>query len=431
MQPIKNEQVTYRNPWWFIPTLYFAQGIPYFLVNQVSVAMFKDLGIPNATITFWTSLLYLPWVIKMFWGPFVDTVSTKRNWILYTQILMSCSFGVVAFSLHLPQFFTISLCVLFVTAFISATHDIAADGFYLLALKPDEQSFFAGIRSTFYRVSNFFSNSFIIWFAGYLITRTKDPKFGWTVAFMLSAGIFAFLFLFHKFRFPYPATDHPASESANGNKETAFLDAFRTYFTQRKIGAILLFILFFRCGESFLIKLAIPFMKDSALKGGLGLSTEQVGIVYGFGVAAIILGGILGGIVVSKYGLKKCLWPMAFIINLPTIMYTIMSFVKPNIIWATIPVGVVPFVLVEQFSYGFGYTALMIYLMFVSKGEYKTSHFAISTGISALGMMLPGLVSGYLQQMLGYQAFFILTILLGIPGLLTLFFIPLEGDGID
>jgi len=415
---------TYINPWLFVPTLYFAQGIPYFIVNQISVILYKDLQIDNATIAFFTSWLYLPWVIKMFWGPLVDSYSTKRKWVIFTQFIMAVLFGIFAFSINLPYFFTTSLIVLVIIAFASATHDIAADGFYMLALNKKEQSFFAGIRSTFYRVSNFFSNSFLVWFAGFLTISLSSVLAGWTITLSIAAVLFLVIAFYHFFILPYPVQD--IERNTNENSQVSFGDAFATYFKQKGIFPIIVFILTFRLGEAFLIKLAAPFLKDNRQIGGLGFSTEQVGIIFGFGIVSIILGGVLGGIIVSKVGLKKLLWPMALIINIPTIMYTLLSFVKPDTIWRTIP-----YISLEQFSYGFGFTALMIYLMYVSKGEYKTSHFAISTGISALGMMLPGLISGYIQTKLsnmfpglGYQYFFIFTVLCGIPGIISIAFIP-------
>jgi PAT family beta-lactamase induction signal transducer AmpG len=420
---------TYINPWLFVPTLYFAQGIPYFIVNQISVILFKDFKIDNASITFWTSWLYLPWVIKMFWGPLVDAYYTKRKWILYTQFLMAIILGVFAFIINLPNFFVLSLAILVILAFTSATHDIAADGFYLLALKPEEQSFFAGIRSTFYRGSNFFSNSLLVWLAGALSISYSSVNIGWTATISLSALIFLLISLYHFYILPYPDTDVDRNSKENKeNQNISFGQAFSTYFLQPKIDSILVFILTFRLGEAFLIKLAAPFFKDPRNIGGLGFTTEDVGIIYGFGVTAIIFGGILGGLVAAKVGLKKLLWPMAVIINIPTIIYTILSFLQPKTIW-----GAIPFVAIEQFSYGFGFTALTIYLMYVSRGEFKTSHYAISTGVSALGMMLPGLVSGAIQQYFsshfpgyGYQYFFIFTVICGIPGIISLFFIPKE-----
>ncbi len=419
-----------KSPWSWVPSLYFAQGIPYFLVNMVPVVAFKDMGVNNADIARYTSLLYLPWTLKMLWGPFVDTKSTKRNWVLATQLIMAALFLAFGFALQLPNFFLITMIILGIIAFTSATHDIAADGFYMIALSEQHQSSFAGIRSTFYRVSNFFCNSFIVWFAGYLIQHSYSPDKAWTFAYNFAAILFALVFLYHKFILPKPTQDAEVITTATdtATEKPSAKEAFVSFFKQPGIIAVVVFILTFRMGEAFLIKLAVPFFKDAREIGGMGFTTEDVGVIYGFGVTAIIAGGILGGLIVAKYGLKKLIWYMALIINIPTIVYSILAFIRPDSVTATVPL-----VAVEQFSYGFGYTALMIYMMQISKGKYKTTHFAIATGISALGMMIPGFFSGDLQMTianmfpgLGYQYFFILTVLLGIPGIITLLFVPLE-----
>ncbi|MGA9120502.1 MAG: MFS transporter [Bacteroidota bacterium] len=413
---------TTRNPWVFIPTLYFAEGVPYILINAVSVILYKRMGIDNATIALWTSFLYLPWVIKMFWGPIVDTHSTKRSWVVTTQLIMTGCLSLVAASLHLPGFFFLSLTALFVGAFISATHDIAADGFYLLALDKENQSLFVGIRSTFYRLAMIFGQGFIVWLAGELETSTGDTPLSWTFAFSVGAVIFFFLFLYHKLLLPYPETDGAAAERLP-QRSNAFIDVFSSYLAQEKIGIILAFILLYRFGEAFLVKMAPPFLLDGADVGGLGFSTAQVGIIYGtIGVVSLLAGGVTGGIVIKKFGLRRCLWPMAVIINMPMYVYVFLSSVRPNIYVTT------PFIALEQFSYGFGFSAYLVYLMYASRGRYKTSHYAISTGLMALGMMFPGLISGYLQKTLGYHHFFILTAILGIPGLVTLFFIPIPAQ---
>jgi PAT family beta-lactamase induction signal transducer AmpG len=415
------ERKTSRNPWTFIPTLYFAEGVPYILINAVSVIVYKRMGIDNATIAFWTSFLYLPWVIKMFWGPIVDTHSTKRTWILYTQFAMTMFLALVASALHLPGFFAITLIAFFAAAFVSATHDIAADGFYLLALGKNDQALFVGIRSTFYRFAMIFGQGLIVWLAGRLEVSSGNIPGSWTIAFGIAAALFGVIAVYHRFMLPYPVSDH--ATVGTGRPGSAFVQVFSSYFKQKNIGIILAFILLYRFGEAFLVKLASPFFLDSREVGGLGLTTSEVGIVYGtIGLACLLAGGITGGIILKKYGLRKCLWPMAIIINLPMYVYVFLSQTQPSVYLAA------PMVALEQFSYGFGFTAYMVYLMFLARGEFKTSHYAISTGLMALGMMMPGFVSGLLQKMLGYQHFFILTALLGIPGIITLFFIPLPED---
>ncbi|MBW4683524.1 MAG: MFS transporter [Komarekiella atlantica HA4396-MV6] len=417
---MKHQTIPY-SPFTFIPTLYFASGIPYIIINTVSVIFYKKLGIDNTQIALWTSFLYLPWVIKMFWGPIVDIYSTKRKWILYTQFATFCCLGLVAFCLQLPNFFFISLTVLTIGAFISATYDIATDGFYLLALSPEQQAFFVGIRSLFYRLAVIFGSGILVVLAGQLEVSLNNIPLSWTITISFSALILAILFVFHRLILPVPELDHQRQIQTTEN--IPFWSIITSYFNQPKITAILAFILLYRFGEAMLVKIASLFLLDKPEVGGLGLSTSDVGLVYGtFGVISLICGGILGGLLISKYGLKKCLFPMALALNLPDVFYVYMAYTKPSLTL------VYPLVSLEQFGYGVGFTAFSVYLMYICHGEYKTSHFAISTGIMALGMMLPGLISGYLQKALGYPLFFVLVCLLTIPGMIALFFIPLKEE---
>ncbi|MBD2610119.1 MAG: AmpG family muropeptide MFS transporter [Nostoc sp. GBBB01] len=409
------------SPWKFIPTLYFTSGIPYVIINTVSVIFYKKLGIDNAEIALWTSFLYLPWVIKMFWGPIVDIYFTKRQWIIYTQLTMFACLGLIAFCLQLPNFFFISLAALTIGAFISATYDIATDGFYLLALSPEQQAFFVGIRSLFYRLAVIFGSGILVFIAGQLEVSLNNIPLAWTLALSFCALILAIIFIFHRLVLPAPESD--SQRQLEATKKIDFWTIINSYFAQDKITNIIAFILFYRLGEAMLVKMASLFLLDKRELGGLGLSTSDVGLVYGtFGVISLIFGGILGGLVIAKYGLKKCLLPMALALNLPDIFYVYMAYSKPTLIL------VYPLVSLEQFGYGFGFTAFSVYLMYICQGEYKTSHFAISTGIMALGMMLPGLISGYLQKTLGYPLFFTLVCLLTIPGMIALFFIPLKEE---
>ncbi len=419
-------QATSLSPWAYIPTLYFAEGIPYIIINAVSVIFYKKLGIDNTQITFWTSLIGFPWILKMFWAPFVDIYSTKRRWLLTSQLIMFCCLSLLALSFHLPNFFSISLAILTLGAFISATYDIATDGFYMLALHPGEQAFFVGIRSLFYRLAILFSTGFLVFLAGSLEESTHNIPLSWTLVIGLAAIIFAILFVFHLVILPVPESNTRRSKTTISiNKNIPFLQVIRLYFIQPKIGMILAFILLYRFGEAMLVKIASLFLLDKLELGGLGLSTKEFGIVYGtFGVISLIMGGILGGLLIARFGLKKCLLPMALALNLPDIFYVYMAYAKPPLEF------IYPLVSLEQFGYGLGFTAFTVYLMYICKGEYKTSHFAISTGLMALGLMLPGAISGAIQQSLGYPLFFVLVCLLTIPGMLTIFFIPLEGEDI-
>jgi len=416
-QPTETNHPT--SPWLYVPTLYFAEGVPYVIINSVSVIFYKQLGADNARIAFWTSFLYLPWVLKMFWGPLVDAYSTKRIWVISTQLIIaSCLLG-LAISLNLTNFFFISLFTLAIGAFISATHDIAADGFYMLVLNREDQAFFVGIRSTFYRFATIFASGIVVFWAGQLEIQLRNIALGWTVAIALSAFIFAAIGIFHWFALPNPIVD--IERRTTGSTLEFYLQAIQSYFSQQKIWAILAFILLYRFGEAMLVKITAPFLLDRPEVGGLGLSTSDVALVYGTaGTIALVLGGIVGGILIAKYEIEKTIWFMALALNLPDLFYVYLAYIQPKIELVYLLVAL------EQFGYGLGMAAYSVYLIYIAKEEYKTSHFAISTGIMALGMMLPGLASGYLQQALGYLMFFILVCLLTIPSLITLFFIPLK-----
>ncbi|MEB3181251.1 MAG: MFS transporter [Nostocaceae cyanobacterium] len=415
-------QTNSPSPWSYIPSLYFASGVPFVIINTVSVILYKKLGVDNVQIALWTSFLYLPWVIKMLWGPIVDLYSNKRTWILSTSLVMFLCLAGIAVCLQLANFFLISLVALTIGAFISATYDIANDGFYLLALNPGQQAFFTGIRSLFYRFAVIFGSGFLVFFAGKLEEYLKNVPLSWTLSIGFAALVLGILFVYHRLILPKPELDNQYYRQAE-RESLPFFAIITSYFEQEKILNILAFILLYRLGESMLVKMASLFLLDKREVGGLGLTTSDVGLVYGtFGVISLIFGGILGGLVIAKHGLKKWLFPMALAMNLPNIFYVYMAYTQSSIAL------VYPLVSLEQFGYGFGFTAFSIYLMYICQGEYKTSHFAISTGFMALGMMLPGLVSGYLQKVLGYPLFFILVCLLTIPGMIALFFIPLNEE---
>jgi PAT family beta-lactamase induction signal transducer AmpG len=356
----------------------------------------------------------------MFWSPLVDTYSTKRNWIIYTQVAMICCLSFVAFSFQLPHFFIVSLLGLTLGAFISATHDIAADGFYLLALTQEQQAFFAGIRSVFYRLANIFGSGVTVVLAGQLEVRIKNISISWTLAIGLSALVFVCISIFHWFILPVVESDLEQKPKSVTEK-IHFWSVIHSYFRKEHIGSILAFILLYRLGEALLGKIASPFLLERRELGGLGLSTSEVGIAYGtLGVISLIVGGIIGGVLISKYGLRKSIWPLTLAVHLPNLFYVYMAYMQPpnELVYLLVAL--------DQLGYGLGFTAFSVYLMYISRGEYKTSHFAISTGFMALGMMLPGLISGYIQQAVGYPVFFIVVFLATIPGMVTLCFIPLK-----
>ncbi|PWE01078.1 MFS transporter [Marinilabilia rubra] len=599
-----------RSPWSWVPTLYFAQGIPYVIVMTVSVIMYKRLGISNADIALYTSWLYLPWVIKPLWSPVVDLLKTKRWWIVVMQILVGAGLAGVAFSIPVPDFFQYTLAFFWLLAFSSATHDIAADGFYMLALDEHKQAYFIGIRSTFYRVAmitgqglliilaGFFethtgldpiefsvrtrpdqpaeirvpefekdvksdeksfvlttddlqiptkkaapetidsliqwaedenlSNGFVLpekakeveepdgWFSTYVsgplketlkstfgrdevvestlnpgnigivgVRLTKAPETGekvilntgirkgdesikliegerievspanwqkmawivvqldpklegatnawyegrsgniplaWTITFVILAGMFVVFFLYHRFILPRPDSDKATVQGEGENLFSEFFATFKSFFTKENTGPALAFLLLFRLGESQIVKLASPFMLDAREVGGLGLTTGDVGLIYGtIGILALTLGGILGGLVASKHGLKFWLWPMAFAMNLPNLVFVYLSYVTPQSMWL-----ISASVAVEQFGYGFGFTAYMLYMIYFAAGNHKTAHYAICTGLMALGMMIPGMISGWIQEIVGYENFFIWVVICTIPGFIVLKFLKID-----
>ena len=409
------KSISNMNPWWWIPTLYFAEGIPYFIVNNISVIMFNNMGMSKGDMALYTSLLYLPWVIKPLWSPFVDIIKTKRWWIMAMQLLMSAAFVLVALTLPHPSpetiaeggtvvsMFTMTLVIFWITAFASATHDIAADGFYMLALNPGDQSLFVGIRSTVYRLSSIFGQGVLVVIAGLLERKTGDIPQAWSTTLLISAVIFAAVTLWHTFRLPRPASDASRPEVGSAREIFAgFGRTFVTFFSKKHVWAAMAFMLLYRLPEAFLVKMMNPFLLDPMADGGLGLSTETVGVVYGtVGVAALTVGGILGGIAASRWGLKKSLWPMAMSLTLPCLSFVFLAAFQPENIFL-----ISSCVALDQFGYGFGFTAYMLYLIYFSEGEFKTAHYSLCTAFMALSMMLPGMVAGYLQEVLGYIWFF-------------------------
>ena len=408
-----------RTPWLWVPTLYFVEGIPYFIVNTISLIMFKDMGMDNGTLALLTSLISIPWVIKPLWSPFVDIFRSKRWWIVTMQFVMLAAIGLVAFTARLSTF-TLTLILFILAAFASATHDIAADGFYMIALDNRRQSAFVGIRSTFYRIASVFGQGVLVVLAGVLERRMGNIPAAWSVTMLASSVLLLLLALYHLFILPRPADDRNAGEvrtAADVARE--FGGAFASFFTKKGVWLAIAFMLLYRLPEAFSVKMLFPFFKDPVEAGGLGFSTDMYGVVYGtFGVIALLAGGILGGLAASRYGLRKCLWPMALSLALPCAVYLYMSIAQPTSLWV---VG--SCVVLDQFGYGFGFSAYMLYMMHFSEGPLKTSHYAICTAFMALSMMLPGLVAGYLQEALGYTGFFILVMLCCIATFFVTFFV--------
>ena len=422
------------NPWFWVPTLYFLQGIPYFLVNNISMVMFNQMGVPNGEMSFFTTLLYFPWALKFLWAPFVDLIRTKRWWFLTMQFLMLGLAVLTIFSIPQPDPATIAamgtevklfmgvLIAFIVMAFASATHDIAADGFYMLALTSGVQAEMIGWRSVFYRLSNVFCNSALIAIPGIIYDWTikqgeQNMPLAWKVTMVITAVIFALMAVWHMFFTPRPDADKPNAETSVKDIISGFGKAFATYFTKPGLWIAILFMLLYRLPEGFLMKMIYPFLLGARETGGLGLTMQELGVVYGaIGVIFLLLGGILGGFYISRVGLKKAFWWMALAMTLPCLSFVYLSVYLPeNMVYIGIALAI------EQFGYGFGFTAYMMYMMFFSEGEFKTSHYAICTSFMALSMILPGLVAGYIQEAIGYENFFWMVICCSVATFLVTF----------
>jgi len=540
-----------RSPWFWVPSLYYAEGIPYVIVMTVSVIFYKRMGISNTDIALYTSWLYLPWVIKPLWSPVVDMLRTKRFWIILMQLIIGGAMASVALTIPLPNFFQVTLAILWLMAFSSATHDIAADGFYMIGLDQHKQAWFVGVRSTFYRIAMITGQGLLVIFAGYIESNTglspieisvnaskqilqteqmttiqdslivpqegdlrivtipsnlsiqirekssnekstgtvyfylsKPPETGkkititfgresgdksislaeggryeftlenwnkpekavieldsklqhttsaifmaragniplsWIMTFSLMAIMFVIFFIYHRFILPLPSED-----IARKTKSffADFINTFALFFKKKNIGISITFLLLYRLAEAQIVKLASPFLLDAQEAGGLALTTGQIGIVYGtVGMIMLLIGGLLGGFIAAKDGLKKWIWLMVIAINLPDAVYIYLAHYQPDsFVIVNLCIGI------EQLGYGFGFTAYMLYMIYVSEGEFKTAHFAITTGFMALGMMIPGMFSGYIQEMVGYENFFIWVLICAIPGFIIIKFLPIDPE---
>lgn len=434
------------HPGWWISVLYFAQGFPHTIVNTMSVVFLKGLGASNELIGL-TSFLSLPWVMKGLWGPIVDIYSTKRNWILRMEVLCTILFLILAFGVLFPQAIPISIAIFAIIAFISATHDIAIDGFYLTVLNLDEQAFYVGVRNTAYRMAVLAGGGGLVFLAGDIAQKYSPGKsptgeilynliqlnllgssfslhplqLGWTIAFALASVIFLFIYAFQRIYLPH-TPKKVISETANLSSSASFINSFKTYFTQYKVGWVIAFILLFRLGDALTFKMATPFLMDTPEKGGLGITTAEIGILSGtVGVIFLLVGGLFGGFLIAKQGLKTWIWPMAILQNFTNVFYWLLAKTQPEIFWAYVVNSI------EQFTYGLGMAAYTVFLMQTVHPEYKASHYAITTAFMAMGVLIPGVFSGYIQASLGYQNYFLLSALSVIPGLLTIFFIPIDG----
>lgn len=396
-----------RNPWAWVPSLYFVQGLPYVAVMTISVIMYKRLGISNTDIALYTGWLYLPWVIKPFWSPFVDIIRTKRWWTLTMQWTLAVALAGIAFTLPTPFFFQLTLAVFWLVGLTSATHDIAADGFYMLALTEHDQSLYVGIRSTFYRLATVVGQGLLVIIAGVIEETSGDIPLAWMVVFGVLSLFFLLAALYHSWALPHPPSDDNRGAKSASQIMRGFVDTFKSFFEKKQIWPAIAFMLLYRLPEAQLVKMINPFLLDPVDEGGLGMTTGQVGIAYGtVGIIGLTVGGIIGGIVAARGGLKKWLWPMAWSMSLTCLTFVYLSYAQ-NLSLLTVNACV----FIEQFGYGFGFTAYTLYLIYFSEGKHKTAHYSICTGFMALGMMLPGMWAGWLQESIGYRHFFIWTMI--------------------
>lgn len=413
-----------QHPLSWLFTLYFAEGLPYMMVVIVSTTMYKNLGVSNADIGFYTGWFYLPWVIKPFWSPIVDNIKTTRYWIILAQLAIGVLFALIGLTLPLPSFFKWSLILMWLMAFSSATHDIVADGFYIKGLDNHQQSFFVGFRSLFYRISMIVAQGGIVAWVGFMNKGGMEMSRAWSYAMLCLGALFLLFSLLHRYILPRPETSKRTETVSSLQLLKDYWPTVRSFFKKKSILPAVFFILFYRFGEAQLTKMATPFLLDSAADGGLSLNNEQVGFAYGtIGVIGLIIGGISGGILASKHGLKFWIWPMALAMNIPNIVYVLLAHYQPENIHL-----IQGAIFLEQFGYGFGFTALMLYLLSLSEGKHSTAYYAIATGIMALGMMIPGMISGWIQEHVGYGNFFIWVLLCGVPGLALIPFLKYNKD---
>jgi len=424
-----------RNSWSWVPTLYFAEGMPYIVVMTVSAIMYKRLGLSNTDIALYTSWLYLPWVIKPFWSPLVDLLKTRRWWIVAMQLLIGAGLAGVAFTLPTTWFIKGTLAFFWLLAFSSATHDIAVDGFYMMGLNENQQAFFIGIRTTFYRIAMITGQGLLVMLAGFMenspltvklstAVGTSSIPVAWAVSFVILACLFLFFAIYHSIMLPKPKEDVELVKIEVKSILSGFKETLVAFFNKKDIWVILAYLMFFRLGKAQLLKMLTPFLLDSHKMGGLALSTTEVGFIYGtLGLLALIVGGLLGGWFASVYGLKRLLWTYVALMNLPGIVYIYLAYTQTSSLWI---IG--SSVVMEQFGYGFGFTAFSLYMLSISAGQHKTSNYAFSTGIMALGMMLPGMISGWLEDLWGYPHFFIWVMICTIPGFILTKFIHFESN---
>lgn len=427
-----------RSPISWVPTLYFAMGMPFVVLNMVCTLMFKGLDVSDAQIAFWTSIIMFPWTLKPLWSPLLEIYKTKKFFVIFTQIATGCIFGLVALALHLPNFFAVCIALLAIIAFSGATHDVAADGVYMASLSKDDQARYIGWQGAFYNIAKIAATGGLVYLAGMLIeaytgdvtglspaaaaaAKHNGSVMAWTIIMAVIGGIMVVLGIYNaKF---VPSEVNNDAEERPGFKETmvelgnVFVDLFR----KRHILYYIFFIILYRFAEGFVMKIVPLFLKADRADQGLGLSEKEIGLCYGtFGAAAFVIGSILAGYYVAHRGLQKSLFSLCCVFNLPFVAYTLLAVYQPESL-VLIGGGIV----LEYFGYGFGFVGLTLFMMQqIAPGKHQMAHYAFASGIMNLGVMLPGMLSGYVSDWLGYRHFFIFVLFCTIPAFLITWFVP-------
>lgn len=416
-----NSGVRRIQPILWISTLYFAMGVPFVTINAVSGIMYKDMGVSDSQITFWTAFIMFSWTLKPLWSPFLEIYKTKKFFVVFTQFAIGILFALIALSLPLHDFFKYSIALFAVVAFCGATHDVVADGTYIGLLSNKGQARYIGWQGAFYNLAKIISSGALVYFAG-VLEKTKGVTHAWMIIMVIYALLFFALAVYHYLILPKEEIDEvPKQEKTAGNVRKELLEVITSFFTKKSILWSVLFIILYRFAEGFAIKIAPLFFKAPRTSGGLGLSTSDIGLIYGtYGSAAFILGSVLAGYFISARGLKKSLIWLCCAFNIPFVVYALLAHYQPVDL---LPVGIA--VVVEYFGYGFGFVGLMLYMMQqIAPGKHKTAHYAFATGIMNLGVMIPGMFSGMISDWVGYKIFFVWVLIATIPAFLVTLFVP-------
>lgn len=421
-----------HNPISWVPTVYFAMGLPFVVLNMVSVLMFKGLGIGDAQIALWTSLIMLPWTLKFLWSPFLEMFRTKKFFVVMTQMITGAGFALVALALQLPFFFAVCIGLMAIIAFSGATHDVATDGVYMSELNKQEQAKYIGWQGAFYNIAKIVASGGLVWLAGALLkhfggvpgateaVRYEATLHAWMVVMLILGGVMILLSLYHIRMLP---SGGAAATGATSTRETLdkLLEVIRDFFKKKHIWYYIAFIILYRLAEGFVMKIVPLFLKAERSVGGLGLDEQQIGLYYGtYGAAAFVLGSLLAGYYISHRGLSRTLFSLCCIFNLPFVAYTLLAIYQPE---SGMLIGGA--IVLEYFGYGFGFVGLSLFMMQqVAPGKHQMAHYAFASGIMNLGVMLPGSISGYVSDWLGYEVFFIFTLFATIPAFLITYFVP-------